>query len=35
MFKIKPDDMSDINNLIHDPEEIEAWVLEDIEKYKD
>ena len=35
MFKIKPDDMGDINNLIHDPKNIEAWILEDIEKYKE
>ena len=24
-----------INNLIHDPKDIEAWMLEDIEKYKE
>lgn len=35
MFRIKPDDMGDINDLIHDPKDIEAWVLEDIEKYKE
>ena len=35
MFKIKPDNMEDIHNLIHDPEDIEAWMLEDIEKYKE
>jgi glycine cleavage system H protein len=35
MFKIKPDNMRDIDNLIHDPKDIEAWVLEDIEKYKE
>ncbi|MFC1839788.1 glycine cleavage system protein H [Thermodesulfobacteriota bacterium] len=35
MFKIIPDDMNDIDNLIHDPKDIEAWVLEDIEKYKE
>jgi glycine cleavage system H protein len=34
MFKIKPDRMEDINNLIHDPKDIEAWIMEDIEKYK-
>lgn len=34
MFKIKPDDMSELKNLIHDPVDIEKWVLEDIEKYK-
>lgn len=35
MFKIKPDNMGDIDNLIHDPIDIEAWILEDIEKYKE
>lgn len=35
MFKIRPNNMADINNLIHDPKDIEAWVLEDIEKYKE
>jgi glycine cleavage system H protein len=35
MFKIKPDNIGDIDNLIHDPKDIEAWVLEDIEKYKE
>ena len=35
MFKIKPDNMGDIDNLIHDPKDIEAWILEDIEKYKE
>ena len=34
MYKIKPDDMAEINDLIHAPEAIEKWVLEDIEKYK-
>jgi hypothetical protein len=27
--------MDDINNLIHDPKDIEAWVREDIAKYKE
>lgn len=35
MFKIKPDNIGDIGNLIHDPKDIEAWLLEDIEKYKE
>ncbi len=35
MFKIRPDNMEDINNLIHDPKDIEVWILEDIEKYKE
>ena len=35
MFKVKPDNMGDLDNLIHDPKDIEAWVLGDIEKYKE
>jgi glycine cleavage system H protein len=35
MYKIRPDDMSEINNLIHGKEAVEKWVLADIEKYKD
>ncbi len=35
MFKIKPDNMNDINNLIHDPKDIESWMQDDIEKYKE
>ncbi|MGD9160543.1 MAG: glycine cleavage system protein GcvH [Desulfobacteraceae bacterium] len=35
MFKIKPDNMGDLDNLIHTPKDIEAWILEDIEKYKE
>lgn len=35
MFKIKPDNMNDINNLIHDPKDIESWMRDDIEKYKE
>ena len=34
MFKIKPADMNELNNLIHAPSDIEKWVLADIEKYK-
>ena len=34
MYKIKPSDMKDVNTLIHAPADIEKWVLEDIEKYK-
>ena len=34
MYKIKPSDMGEINDLIHAPADIEKWVLEDIEKYK-
>ena len=35
MFKIKPDDMADLDNLIHGADAIEAWILADIEKYKE
>jgi len=35
MYKIKPDNMDDLNNLIHGQEAVEKWVLADIEKYKD
>lgn len=34
MFKIKPADMNELNALLHEPGEIEAWLLGDIEKYK-
>jgi len=34
MYKIKPVDRDELNNLIHDPADIEKWLLEDIEKYK-
>ncbi len=30
MYKIKPDDMGELNNLIHAPADIEKWVLEDL-----
>ena len=33
LFKIKPDDLSELDNLIHGPEAIEKWVLADIKKY--
>ena len=33
IYKIKPDDKTELENLIHAPEEIEKWVLADIEKY--
>lgn len=35
MFKIKPDDMGELDNLIHGVEAVEKWLLEDIEKYKE
>ncbi len=34
MFKIKPEDMAQIQELIHAPGDIEKWILNDIEKYK-
>jgi len=34
MFKIRPDDMAELENLIHGKEAIEKWLIEDIEKYK-
>lgn len=34
MFKIRPEDTSDIKNLIHEPEAIEKWILADIERYR-
>lgn len=33
MFMIKPNDMGELNNLMHGPEALEKWLLEDIEKY--
>ena len=35
MYKIKPDNMDDINNLIHGADAIEKWMTADIEKYKE
>jgi len=34
LYKIKPDDMGEVNDLIHGAEAIEKWLVEDIEKYK-
>lgn len=34
MYKIKPDDPNEIQNLIHGAERVEKWLLADIEKYK-
>ena len=34
MYKIKPDNTDDINNLIHGAEAIEKWLIAEIEKYK-
>lgn len=33
MFKIKPDDMSELEELIHGQEAVEKWLRADIEKY--
>jgi len=33
MYKIKPDDKGELENLIRAPDAIEKWVLADIEKY--
>ncbi|MBC8246011.1 MAG: glycine cleavage system protein GcvH [Deltaproteobacteria bacterium] len=33
IYKIKPDDKTELENLIQAPDEIEKWVLADIEKY--
>ena len=35
MYKIKPDDKAEIQNLIHGPEAVEKWVLADIVKYSE
>ena len=33
LYKIKPQDMGELENLIHGPAAVEKWVLADIEKY--
>ena len=33
LYKIRPDDINEMQNLIHDPEAIRAWILADIERY--
>ena len=35
LYQIKPDDKSEVNDLIHGAEAVEKWVLESIEKYKE
>ena len=35
MYKIKPDDKGEVQDLIHGPEAVEKWVLADIEKYRE
>jgi len=34
LFKIRPDDMGDIEGLIHGAEAIEKWLIADIERYQ-
>ena len=34
MYKIKPDDMAEVDNLIYGQKAVEKWLLADIEKYK-
>ena len=34
MYKIDPKDKGELENLLHDPEAIEKWLLADIEKYE-
>jgi glycine cleavage system H protein len=34
MYKIKPQDKTEISRLIHGPDAVTKWVLADIEKYK-
>ena len=34
MYKIKPNDMGEVDNLIHGQGDVEKWLLADIEKYK-
>jgi glycine cleavage system H protein len=33
LYKIKPDDRGEIEKLMHKPDEIEKWLLAEIEKY--
>jgi len=33
MYKIKPDDKGELNNLMHSREELDKWLLAEIEKY--
>ena len=33
MYKIKPEDKGELNNLMHTFEELDKWLAEDIEKY--
>jgi len=33
MYKIKPNDITEMEDLIHEPEAVEKWMLAEIEKY--
>ena len=33
MYKIKPDDKGELNNLMHSREELDRWLVADIERY--
>jgi glycine cleavage system H protein len=33
IYKIKPDDKGELDNLLHTSDEVEKWLLEEIEKY--
>jgi len=33
MYKIRPDDKGELNNLMHSREELDKWLLAEIEKY--
>jgi len=35
MYKIRPDDKDELNNLIHGAEAVEKWIPAEIEKYKE
>ncbi len=35
IYKIKPADKTEVQNLIHGPQAVEKWILADIEKYKE
>jgi glycine cleavage system H protein len=35
IFKIEPENMEEINDLLHGANALEKWLLEEIEKYKD
>jgi glycine cleavage system H protein len=35
MYKVKPVDMGEVENLIHGDQAVEKWLLADIEKYKE